>query len=300
MKIIKIIAFASLLLFTVVRGSYAEQEIRKAILHPKGLLWKIEKLGQPPSYLYGTMHVGDSRVTTLASEVEQAFVSADHFVMEVIMDSQAMAYIARASFFNDGRSLDKIMSHLEFKKLADLLDKRLHLPEDVVKNMKPWAVLMLLMKPVEQQVNVTTTLDILLLKRASKKKINVTGLETVKEQISIFDSMNLQDQLWLLNRSIDDISATDAQMSIILDAYVDRDLAKLVEIQQQFMYEGSKIDDRLMEQLIDVRNKRFVERMQPILMRGNCFIAIGALHLPGEKGVLHLLEQQKFIISSVY
>lgn len=192
------------------------------------------------------------------------------------------------------------MSHLEFKKLTDLLDKRLHLPENVVKNMKPWAVLMLLMKPVEQQLNATTSLDIQLLKRASKKNIKVTGLETVKEQISIFDSMSLQDQLWLLNRSIDDISATDAQMSIILDAYVDRDLAKLVEIQRQFMYEGSKIDDRLMEQLIDVRNKRLVERMQPILMRGNCFIAIGALHLPGEKGVLHLLEQQKFIISSVY
>lgn len=31
----------------------------------KGLLWKLEKAGERPSFLFGTMHMSDPRVTTL-------------------------------------------------------------------------------------------------------------------------------------------------------------------------------------------------------------------------------------------
>lgn len=49
-----------------------------------------------------------------------------------------------------------------------------------------------------------------------------------------------------------------------------------------------------------MRNSRMVERMQDYLHKGNAFIAIGALHLPGEKGVLHLLEQKGFTVTAIY
>jgi len=43
-----------------------------------------------------------------------------------------------------------------------------------------------------------------------------------------------------------------------------------------------------------------VERMQPLLTAGDSFIAIGALHLPGERGVLRLLAQRGYTVEAIY
>ena len=48
------------------------------------------------------------------------------------------------------------------------------------------------------------------------------------------------------------------------------------------------------------RNSRMVERMRPMLDKGGAFIAIGALHLAGEEGVLALLEKQGYRLQSVF
>ncbi len=55
-----------------------------------------------------------------------------------------------------------------------------------------------------------------------------------------------------------------------------------------------------MERLLDRRNEVMVARMAPMLAGGNAFIAVGAAHLPGDKGILYLLEQQGYQISRVY
>lgn len=300
MKIIKLMLMLVPLLISGIQGGYAESQNKQGILHPNGLLWKIEKQGIPPSFLYGTMHVGDPRVVNLAPEVELAFVQADHFVMEMLMNFQAMGYVASASFFNDGSTLKDVMGHLEYKRLCSLINNRLFLSEDVLKNMKPWAVLMMLMMPADQQAQVSAALDMVLFRRASQRGIKVSGLETAQEQVAVFESMSLQDQVWMLNRSIEEIDKTDAQMPEMLNAYLQRDLAQLVAIQQQFMYEDSDIDDRFMYQILEFRNFRMVERMQPALTQGKSFIAIGALHLPGEEGVLHLLEKQGYVVTPIY
>jgi len=286
-------------LYAVAQNISAELENKRGILHPKGLLWKIEKQGMPSSYLYGTMHVADPRVINLAPPVERAFVQADHFVMEVLMNFEAIGYMARVSFFDDGRTLKEIMPQSEYERLTRLVNERLFISENVVKNMKPWAVLMMLMMPADQQ-SADAALDMVLYRRATQRKAQVSGLETIEEQVSVFESMSLDDQLWMLNRSIDEIKTSDAQFPQMVDAYVARDLEKLVNIQQAFMYEDSDIDDRFMHQLLNVRNVRMAKRVLPILKKGNAFIAIGALHLPSKTGVLHLLEQQGYVVTSVY
>jgi len=300
MKKIKLWGVLTLLLVSYFQISIAESDVKPSILHPKGLLWKIEKPGSSPSFLYGTMHVSDSQVINLSAPVEQAFIQANHFVMEVLMNSEASGYIAQVSFFNDGRTLKALMADADYQRLAALLNKRIFIAEDVINNMKPWAVLMLLMLPVDQQTSTDAALDMLLYQRASRRKIQVTGLETVQEQINIFDSMSIEDQLILLSRAIKDIEITDALFPKMLKAYVERDLAQLMNIQNAFMDEDSEIDERFMYQLLDERNVRMAKRMLPILKQGNAFIAIGALHLPATGGVLDLLEKAGYKVTPIY
>ena len=271
-----------------------------SILHPKGLLWKIEKPDSPASYLYGTMHVGDPRVVNLAPEVENAFVNADRFAMEMLLNFRALGIITSRSFFSDGRNLKSVMDEQAYQQLIDLLNNTLHLSEDVIINMRPWAALMMLYMPTQGQMDENAALDMVLYRRAAMRKIPLLGLETAEEQLAVFESLTLEEQVWMLNKAVEDYHRYRDQFLVMMDAYLDRDLDALFKMQQKYMYAETDIDDRLMHELVDKRNVRMVERMQSFLQQGNAFIAIGALHLPGEQGVLHLLEQQGYSVTPLY
>ncbi len=304
MKSIKIYQVLSIGLALLLLGQspigYAESEVKPSILHPKGLLWKIEKQGKSTSYLYGTMHVSHPQVIKLSAPAEQAFMQADHFVMEVLMNIEAMGIVSRASFFNDGRTLQKVMKKERYKQLMSLLNKRIFIAEEVISNMKPWAVLMVLMMPVSEQLEGAAALDLVLYQRAIQRKLQVSGLETAQEQIAVFEAMSLADQLWMLNKAMDEIDEMDALFPEMLNAYVNRDLAQLISIQNEFNDEASNVDDKFMYLLLDKRNVRMAKRLLPILKQGRAFIAIGALHLPTKGGVLSLLEMQGYKVTSVY
>ena len=274
------------------------------ILHPKGLLWKIEKPGQDISHIFGTMHVGDSRVVNLAPEVEYAFRHADRFAMEMLLTLAAEGKIVRGSFFNDGRTLKSIMQTDDYRKLLDLLSRRLYLPENTVSNMRPWAILVMLMMPRPEETDENkgkeAALDMVLYRRAEARKIPMMGLESPEEQLAVFETMDIKDQIWMLNRSVEEFNELNEQIPQMIKAYINRDLEELVNLQDQYMYDDSDIDDKFMYELIDKRNERMVKRMQNYLVSGNAFIAIGALHLPGKNGVLHLLERQGYSVSPVY
>ena len=288
-----------LFLLCVHMASYATDD-KGRILHPKGLLWKIEKTGQVPSHLFGTMHVGDPRVVNLAPEVEYAFIKADRFAMEMLLTLSAEGKVISGSFFNDGRTLKSVMQPDDYKNLLDLLNRRLYLSENMVTNMRPWAILVMLMAPKPGEADKETALDMMLYRRAVIRDIPLLGLESPEEQLAVFESMDIKEQVWMLNRSVEEFNELSNQIPRMLEAYLDRNLEALMTLQNENMYDDSDIDDRFMYELVDKRNIRMVDRMQDYLQKGNAFIAIGALHLPGKAGVLHLLEQQGYSVSVVY
>ncbi len=300
MLIIKRLIILLLLATGLISQAEIAEDIQGRILHPKGLLWKIDKAGQKTSYLYGTMHVGDPQVVNLAPQVEQAFRHADRFAMEMLLNFRAIAIITSGSFFNDGRTLKSVMQPDKYKQLLDLLNRRFYIPESLIINMRPWAVLMLLMVPEQSRANTESAVDMVLYRRAAMRKIPLLGLETAEEQLAVFESLTIDEQLWLLNKSVEEYNTISDQMPSMLDAYIKRDLEGLVKLQQKYMYEDSDIDDRFMYALVDKRNVRMADRMQNYLKQGNAFIAIGALHLPGKDGVLHLLEKQGYTVTPVY
>ena len=103
-----------------------------AILHGQGVLWTIEKPDLPTSYLFGTMHVSDERVTQLPVEVTQAFNRSRYFVMEMLPTPPALEIIARGSYFQHGRSLKQLMRAVDSQRLSQLLSQQFQLSEQVL------------------------------------------------------------------------------------------------------------------------------------------------------------------------
>ena len=109
-----------------------------------------------------------------------------------------------------------------------------------------------------------------------------------------------------VQQAIDAAGKTPAErlaMRRMIDAYIARDLAALARIADEdngAEAQMKQMNARLKKRALDERNARMVERMQPQLKAGRAFVAIGALHLYGERSVLGLLEGRGYKVSSVY
>ena len=60
------------------------------------------------------------------------------------------------------------------------------------------------------------------------------------------------------------------------------------------------IFDRYIQGILYDRNERMLERIIAYLDNGSTFIAVGALHLAGEKGLLHMLKNKNYKITRIY
>ncbi len=176
--------------------------------------------------------------------------------------------------------------------------RRRGIPEIVLERMKPWAAAVTLSMPAPETGEV---LDMLLYQRALQAGKQVFGLESVREQLAIFDDMPEQEQLILLRDAVENFSEIDNMHRELIDAWKQRDLGALQAINAAALQTGDRqLAAEFQENLIDRRNRLMAERLQQYLKEGKVFIAVGALHLPGETGLLNLLEQRGYRVRVIY
>ena len=262
-----------------------------------GLLWEISKPGIEPAYLFGTIHSEDPEVLQLPQPVQQAIDRSHTVVLEMLLDTEAMMYSSTAMLMMDGRLLSDITGKALFRQAASAIRSR-DIPEVVLERMKPWAAAVILSMPASETGLV---LDMMLYQSALQQGKSVHGLETVQEQLNVFEALPEKNQVLLLQDAVDNFSGLDAMHSELLDAYKQRDLAGLMALNEASMHTGDQsLAAEFQQHLVVDRNHRMSERMQVYLRQGQVFIAVGALHLPGEEGLLNLLEQQGFTVRRLY
>ena len=262
-----------------------------------GLLWELSKPGIEPAYLFGTIHSEDPEVLQLPQPVQQAIDRCNTVVLEMLLDADAMMYSSTAMLMMDGRMLSDIIGKPLFRQVASAIRSR-GIQELVLERMKPWAAAVILSMPVSETGLV---LDMMLYQSALEQGKSVHGLETVEEQLNVFEALPEKDQVLLLQDAVENFSGLDALHAELLDAYKQRDLAGLMALSEAAMQAGDQqLADEFQQHLVVDRNHRMSDRMQVYLRQGKVFIAVGALHLPGEEGLLSLLEQQGFTVRRLY
>lgn len=263
----------------------------------KGLLWRIEAPGGATSHLFGTIHSDDPRVTALPEPVAKALDGSARFVMEAMLDGDSLMRMAEVMFYTDGRTLAQVIGEKLYAQTIQALDRR-GLPTLGIEKQKPWAVMMALSMPPPRTGQF---LDLVLQQRAQQQNKPVSGLETIAEQLAIFDGLPLRDQIALLEDTVRLQPELEKEFEALHKAYLARDLAGIVAIGEKHRKPG---DERLYrevtDRLLDQRNRRMAERLAPLLRQGGAFIAVGAAHLPGEAGLLYRLEKAGYRVTLVY
>jgi uncharacterized protein YbaP (TraB family) len=153
------------------------------------------------------------------------------------------------------------------------------------------------------QQNPADVLDFMLQRMAVTQGKTTHALESVDEQVSAFENMSEQEQLALLRHAVETHHELKAQTEKLLQAYLQRDLASMWQLGEADIVARPEL--RPLKQVFDQRllydrNARMVFRMQPQLKSGGAFIAVGALHLYGDRGVLSLLARDGYRVTRVY
>lgn len=264
----------------------------------RGLLWKIERANSniKPSFIFGTIHSEDPRVAIPPAPVTTALSAARIFIMEMVPDPQTMLAVAEVMFSGDGNSLKNTLEPSVFAKLVKALGER-GIPDAVVERMAPWAAALALNMPKSRG---GMALDLALYSTALSQNKPASGIETAAEQTGVFSALSQADQIALLKETIENLAQLEQAVGELHRVYLSRDLNAMVKLSGHYGPKDPALARRIMTSLIDLRNQRMAQRIDSELQKGGAFVAIGALHLPGDKGVLALLQARGYRLSVAY
>lgn len=263
-----------------------------ALAADNGLLWKLEAPSGKVSYLLGTMHTDDQRVTEFSPKITEAFNKTEAFMMETLPPRNPSIFMMKQG------TVAELLTEKEFDQVRELADfHSMHI--EAAMRMKPWllAVIFDLPKP-----KALYSMDELLMAKAEEQDKRIIGLEKTSEHFSVLDAVSMDDQMIML-RAVLKRSQQDKERDYekLLKAYQSGDLKKIIDLDDKIT--GGMLPKTVWEnmrvKLIDERNAGMAEGLVSEAKDKAVFAAVGASHLAGEGGILGRLRVAGFVVTPV-
>ena len=270
--------------------------------YSRGVLWQIRYRGKPASHVFGTIHVPDRRLAALPAPVARAFESARSLTLEFVAEGAARERFLEAAMFLDAQTLEDKIGPRDFERVVELMAP-IGLSRDFILKLKPWGVLINLRAPRGPAPAARPTLDEQLVARARARRLALHAMESVEEQIFTFDEFPMDSQVALLHHALENRTELIEMSERTLQAYLARDLDGIWRVQENFVRRHPEIAAHnavFVKRVLYDRSVVMAFRMQRQLRYGNAFVAIGALHLHGARGVLALLESDGYRARRIY
>ena len=153
-----------------------------------GLLWKIEAPSGKTSYLLGTIHTDDQRVTEFSPKIIEAFNQTEVFMMETLPPRDPSIFMLKQG------TVAELVTEKEFDQIRELADfHSMHI--EAAMRMKPWLLAVIFDLPKPKSL---FSMDELLLAKSEEKLKTIKGLEKTSEHFSVLDSISIDDQMVML------------------------------------------------------------------------------------------------------
>ena len=268
----------------------------------KALLWKISGNElTTPSYLFGTIHIIPSDEFFLPNGTLEALGAAKKVVFEIDMADmndmgKQMGLLSKA-FMNDDLTLKDLYTEKEYTIVKNHFEK-MGIPLFFMERMKPMLLTVFAsgdIDPSDLQNGKAKSYEMEFFEMAKDSKKETGGLETIEYQMSIFDSIPYDEQADMLLETIEMGDEASDSMDEMIKIYKDQDIEGM---QAMFKEEGNEIEGHEDVLLVN-RNKNWIPIMSEMMNTGTHFFAVGAGHLGGPFGVIHLLKEAGYSIVPV-
>ena len=261
------------------------------------LLWEIKspKINKS-SFLYGTIHMVKKEDFKLKEKVKRSFNSCTKLALEVDlnMSLKTKMDVAMSTLLPNNKSIDEFMSKDEFMKLKVYAVDSVGISEkkfNKYTRLKPFYFSSILIK---ESLGKIKSYDEEFHKMSSKNKMSEIGLESIQSQLKIIDQTSIQDQVKMLLEGLENEEANSFDQMV--KAYNEEDIKTLYKI---ITNESTDIKD-FQYNFIDKRNQSWISVIEKTINIEPTFIAVGAGHLYGEKGIINLLKKQGYDVNPVF
>ena len=271
----------------------------------EGLFWKIEKDGEYVGHIFGTLHMNDKRIARLHDKVNKILDESKSFAMEAFpSDHYWNPYhggqlIKQDMVLPRGQSLEQYVGKETYRQIEKVLVDVLGMKAELVKTLRPWAAMRSF--AVRAETN-ELILDYALLERAAEQKKDLYQVESIQEFIVTLQEMPVEAQVALLKFTVASYADMKDIINDMLSAYLKQDLKLMYEISTRFIPnqpENQQWREIYLRHVVEIRNVVMEHYMRKPMREKNTFIAIGAVHLYGDKGVLALMEKDGYTVSRV-
>lgn len=259
------------------------------------LLWEISGRGlAKPSYLFGTIHLICPTDFSLSDSLKSTLARTNQVALEMDMDDpDMMAGMMKTMNMAAGNELKKLVTDQEYERLDRFFKDSVHIGLAMFERAKPFV----LMGPLFNTVLdcQPQSYEMALVELAGKQKSEVIGIESLEEQMAIFDTIPYKDQAKMLLNLIDSLPSARKEFKNLITLYKAQNINELygMTMKSEFGMEGNE------EVMLFARNRKWIPRIRRIASAKPTFFAVGAAHLGGEKGVIALLRKEGFTVRAV-
>lgn len=291
----KLTAFFSLfiLFYTSV---FAQTKVTEFPMTESSLLWRIsgpEVKGD--SYLFGTMHLIEKEYFIFPKKLEKQVRKTDVLVMELAglpnqMEATGYVMLKEGSFFD-------FFTQEETDSILMWAKEKFGMGEDTFRKsfskMKPFAVTQLGVQL--HFIGKTESYEMSFERIAKENDVRIKGLETIAEQMALFDNLTKEQQAAMV---MENIRTGDEAIELIKRMQVTYNKQQIDELYEMIASEGGVISEE-QGKFLDDRNENWIPQIKTFVKEQNAFIAVGAGHLGGPNGVIRLLEKEGFTLTPV-
>ncbi len=261
------------------------------------LLWEVTSPKSTYiSYLFGTIHSGDSRLFPLDSMIYKSLLNSEVLALELDPSNMKNIKMLKKMLLRD-QTLEDLYSKKNYKILKDFLNDSLNIAPLMVNNMQPIFIAQLIDQSINK--NEHDPIDIHLHKNALINNISIVGLETIDEQMNTLLSVEISNQAKNLITKVKEFNRQELlnDMDSLIIAYIKKDIELYLNKELE---KTKKVNEEFLENFIYSRNKTMSERAVRIINENKTFIAVGAAHLYGENGMINLLKKEGFTLKPLY
>jgi uncharacterized protein YbaP (TraB family) len=270
-------------------GSLSAQKLENSTL------WKIEGNGlESTSYVFGTIHITCD--ASLDNDVIQALDQTSQVVLEMDMDDpQMQSKMMMGMYMKDQKTLKDLVSSEDYQAIDSLFLKNMGMSVKFMENVKPFFLIATLYpKLIDCPVQ---SFEAELIKVAKEQGEEVNGLETIEDQLQVFEDIPYEVQVEDLIRTAKDNLAYDkANFAKMFEIYKSENITAMLEMMNDDNY--TSIAD-YQDKLLDDRNKKWISKIVGYAKEQPTFFGIGAGHLAGNNGVIMLLRKAGYKVTAV-
>jgi len=247
-------------------------------------------------YLAGSVHLLKAGDSTLPTTFDRAYAGSQRLVMELdlgkIDPTETASWMMEHGKLPEGSNLRKAIGDERYRRVSSEAT-RLGLPMEMIDQLAPWVLGLELMEMQYAQLGFDSEAGVeqQLEHRAQTDSKPTSGLETVSEQLGIFEALSPEEQAKFLDLVVTEMHDVDSDTRAVIAAWRVGDAVKLASL----LGDEYKSFPALYRTLVSDRNRRWVPQIESLLKdKNNYFVVVGALHLVGDGGLLELLRKDGF------